>query len=109
MPVVFLNVVDPVGAGLVRRWSGRAAASPAFCQTEFGASTQWPEILKRIAPNLMRVAIIHDPDVRPNQNQIAAIQTVAPASASKRSASMPRTSASWSAPSRDFPARPMAV
>ena len=65
MPVVFLNVVDPVGAGLVAALERPGGGVTGFCQTEFGASTQWPEILKRIAPNLMRVAIIHDPDVRP--------------------------------------------
>jgi putative ABC transport system substrate-binding protein len=79
MPVVFLNVVDPVGAGLVAELERPGGGVTGFCQTEFGASTQWPEVLKRIAPNLMQVAIIHDPDIRPNRNQIAAIQTVAPA------------------------------
>jgi putative ABC transport system substrate-binding protein len=79
MPVVFLNVIDPVGAGLVAGLEKPGGGVTGFCQTEFGASTQWPEILKRIAPNLMQVAIIHDPDVGPNRNQIAAIQTVAPA------------------------------
>jgi putative ABC transport system substrate-binding protein len=79
LPVVFLNVVDPVGAGLVAALERPGGGATGFCQTEFGASTQWPEILKRIAPNLMRVAIVHDPDVLPNRNQIAAIQTVAPA------------------------------
>ena len=75
----FVNVVDPVGAGLVAALERPGGGVTGFCQTEFGASTQWPEILKRIAPNLMRVAIIHDPDIRPNRDQIAAIQTVAPA------------------------------
>ena len=79
MPVVFLNVVDPVGAGLVTTLERPGGGVTGLCLTEFGASTQWPEIIKRIAPNLMRVAIIHDPDVKPNQSQIAAIQTVAPA------------------------------
>jgi putative ABC transport system substrate-binding protein len=79
MPLVFLNVVDPVGAGLVAALERPGGDVTGFCQTEFGASTQWPEILKRIAPNLMSVAIIHDPDTPPNRNQIAAIQTVAPA------------------------------
>ena len=79
LPVVFLNVVDPVGAGLVAAMERPGGGVTGFCQTEFGSSTQWPEILKRIAPNLMRVAIIHDPDVQPNRDQIGAIQTVAPA------------------------------
>lgn len=79
IPVVFVNVVDPVGAGLVAALDRPGGSVTGIRQSEFGASTQWPELLKRIAPNVMRVAILHDPDARPNQSQVAAIQTVTPA------------------------------
>ena len=79
IPVVFVNVADPVGAGLVPALDKPGSSLTGICQPELAASTQWPEILKRIAPNVMRVAILHDPDAKPDQNQIAAIQIVAPA------------------------------
>src|SRR5262245_33926818 len=79
IPVVFVNVADPVGAGLVPALDKPGSDVTGVCQPESAATTQWPELLKRIAPNVMRVAILHDPDTRADQNQIAAIQTVAPA------------------------------
>jgi putative ABC transport system substrate-binding protein len=79
IPVVFVNVVDPVGAGLVAALDRPGGNITGIRQSEFGASTQWPELLKRIAPNVMRVAILHDPEARKNESQIAAIQTVTPA------------------------------
>lgn len=79
IPVVFVNAVDPVGAGLVAALDQPGGNITGVRQSEFGASTQWPELLKRIAPNVMRVAILHDPDTRPNESQVAAIQTVTPA------------------------------
>ena len=79
IPVVFVNVADPVGAGLVPALERPGSGVTGVCQPELGASTQWPEMLRRIAPNVMRMAILHDPDAKPDQNRIAAIQTVAPA------------------------------
>jgi putative ABC transport system substrate-binding protein len=79
IPVVFVNVVDPVGAGLVAALDRPGGNITGIRQSEFGASTQWPELLKRIAPNVMRVAILHDPEARKNESQIAALQTVTPA------------------------------
>jgi ABC-type uncharacterized transport system substrate-binding protein len=79
IPVVFVNVADPVGAGLVPALDKPGSGITGVCQPESAASTQWPEMLKRIAPNVMNMAILHDPDSKPDQNQIAAIQTVAPA------------------------------
>jgi putative ABC transport system substrate-binding protein len=79
IPVVFVNVADPVGAGLVPALDRPGSGVTGVCQSELGASMQWPEMLRRIAPHVMRMAILHDPDSKPDQNQIAAIQTVAPA------------------------------
>lgn len=79
VPMVFLNVTDPVGAGLVQTLEQPGGNATGISRTEYGASTAWPELLKRIAPNVMRVAIIRDPDVPSEQAQVAAILDVAPA------------------------------
>ena len=79
IPVVFVNVVDPVGAGLVKTLEQPGGSATGIGRSEYAASTAWPEMLKLIAPNVMRVAIIRDPDAPADYGQIAAIQDVAPA------------------------------
>ena len=42
IPIVFAQVTDPVGAGFVRSWRGRAAISPDLRNTSFrSASNGW--------------------------------------------------------------------
>jgi putative ABC transport system substrate-binding protein len=79
IPVVFVNVVDPVGAGLVKVLEQPGGNATGIGRSEYGASTTWPEMLKIIAPNVMQVAIIRDPDMPADYGQIAAIQSVASA------------------------------
>jgi len=79
IPMVFVNVVDPVGAGLVTSLDKPGGNVTGIGRSEYGASTVWPEMLKLIAPNVMRVAIIRDPDASTDHGQVAAIQAVAPA------------------------------
>ncbi len=79
IPMVFVNVVDPVGAGLVKSLEQPGGNVTGIGRSEYAAATAWPEMLKLIAPNVMRVAIIRDPDAATDHGQIAAIQDIAPA------------------------------
>lgn len=79
IPMVFVNVVDPVGAGLVTSLDKPGGNVTGVGRFEYGASLAWPEMLKLIAPNVMRVAIIRDPDASTDHGQVAAIQNVASA------------------------------
>src|SRR5262249_12906462 len=79
IPIVFVNVVDPVGAGLVKSLERPGGNVTGIGRFEYGASIAWPEMLKLIAPNVMRVAIIRDPDASTDHGQVAAIQNVASA------------------------------
>ena len=79
IPLVFVNVVDPVGAGLVKTLEQPGGSATGIGRSEYAAITVWPEMLKLIAPNVMRVAIIRDPDAPTDYGQLAAIQDVAPA------------------------------
>jgi len=79
IPMVFVNVVDPVGAGLVKSLEQPGGNVTGIGRSEYGASLAWPEMLKLIAPNVMRVAIIRDPDASTDHGQVAAIQDVASA------------------------------
>ena len=65
IPIVFVLVVDPVGMGLVQ-----SLARPGGNITGFGALDppmmgKWLQLLKEVAPNVMRVAVIFNPDTQP--------------------------------------------
>lgn len=79
VPIVFVNVVDPVGAGFVDSLSRPGRNATGFTQFEYGISGKWLELLKQIAPTVTRAAIIRDPAITAGIGQFAAIQSVAPA------------------------------
>ena len=78
LPIVFVNVTDPVGGGLVQSLSRPGGNATGFTQFEFGISAKWLELLKEIAPAITRVAVIRDPTARSGGGQLGAIQAVAP-------------------------------
>ena len=78
MPIVFVNVTDPVGGGLVASLARPGGNATGFTQFEFGISAKWLELLKEIAPGIKRVAVIRDPTARSGGGQLGAIQAVAP-------------------------------
>ena len=45
---------------------------------EYSLSRKWLELLKQIAPNVRRVAVIRDPAISAGPGQFAAIQAAAP-------------------------------
>jgi len=78
VPIVFVAVTDPVGAGFVdslARPGGNATGSTAF---KYGLSGKRLELLKEIAPAVTRAAVIRDPAITAGIGQFAAIQSVAP-------------------------------
>jgi ABC-type uncharacterized transport system substrate-binding protein len=78
VPIVFVSVTDPVGGGLVASLSRPGGNTTGFTQFEFGSSAKWLELLKEIAPQIIRVAVIRDPTARSGGGQLGAIQAVAP-------------------------------
>ncbi len=78
MPIVFVAVVDPVGAGLVAHLARPGGNITGFTLFEYGLSGKWLELLKQIAPPLTRVAVLRDPVSSAAVGQFAAIQVVAP-------------------------------
>ena len=79
VPIVFVNVPDPVGAGLVDSLSRPGGNATGFMQFEYSLCAKWPELLKQIAPGVTRAAILRDPAVTAGIGQFAVIQSVAPA------------------------------
>jgi putative ABC transport system substrate-binding protein len=77
VPVVFTNVVDPVGAGYVDSLARPGGNATGFINFEYGISGKWLEVLKEIAPRVTRVAVIRDPNISAGTGQFGAIQGAA--------------------------------
>jgi putative tryptophan/tyrosine transport system substrate-binding protein len=80
VPIVFANVVDPVGAGFVASLARPGGNTTGFSAFEYSLSGKWLELLKEIAPSVARVAVLRDPSLAAGIGQFAAIQALAPAS-----------------------------
>jgi putative tryptophan/tyrosine transport system substrate-binding protein len=78
IPIVFVNVVDPVGAGFVTSLARPGGNTTGFTAFEYGISGKWLELLKEIAPGVTRVAVLRDPGTVSGIGQFAAIQSMAP-------------------------------
>jgi putative ABC transport system substrate-binding protein len=78
VPIVFVNVADPVGAGFVDSLARPGGNATGFIQFEYGLSGKWLELLKEIAPRVTRAAVLRDPAISAGTGQFGAIQAVAP-------------------------------
>jgi putative ABC transport system substrate-binding protein len=77
VPIVFPNVVDPVGAGFVDSLARPGGNATGFLLFEYSLGGKWLELLKQIAPGVTRVAVLRDAAAS-GQGQFGAIQAVAP-------------------------------
>jgi putative tryptophan/tyrosine transport system substrate-binding protein len=77
VPIVFVTVPDPVGAGFVANLTRPGGNVTGFTAFEYGISPKWLELLKQLVPGVTRVAVIRDPDVSAGIGQFGAIQAVA--------------------------------
>jgi putative tryptophan/tyrosine transport system substrate-binding protein len=78
VPIVFVIVPDPVGAGFVDSLAHPGGNATGFLMFEYFISGKWLELLRHIAPDVTRVAVIRDPAITAGIGQFAAIQSVAP-------------------------------
>ena len=78
LPIVFVTVPDPVGAGFIDSLARPGGNATGFTAFEYGLSGKWLELLKEIAPRVTRAAVIRDPAITAGIGQFAAIQSVAP-------------------------------
>jgi putative tryptophan/tyrosine transport system substrate-binding protein len=77
VPIVFVAVADPVGAGFVESMARPGANATGFIQFEYSLSGKWLELLKEIAPGVTRAAVLRDPVTTAGVGQFAVIQSVA--------------------------------
>jgi len=78
VPIVFVQVPDPVGAGIVLSMARPGRNATGFTRFEYGVSAKWLELLKEIAPRVTRAAVVRDPAIPTGTGQLGAIQSVAP-------------------------------
>jgi len=78
VPIVFVTVIDPVGAGFVASLAKPGGNATGFTIYEYSMSGKWLELLKEIAPNVRRVAVLRDAAVASGTGQFGAVQIVAP-------------------------------
>jgi ABC-type uncharacterized transport system substrate-binding protein len=77
VPIVFVAVADPVGAGFVKSLARPGGNTTGFIQFEYTLSGKWLELLKHIAPGVTRVAVLRDAAITSGIGQFAVIQSVA--------------------------------
>jgi ABC-type uncharacterized transport system substrate-binding protein len=78
VPIVFVGIVDPVSAGFVASLARPGGNTTGFTSFEYGMSAKWLELLKEIAPNVVRAAVLRDPTNPASLGLLAAMQGVAP-------------------------------
>ena len=78
VPIVFVLVPDPVGAGFVDSLARPGGNITGFTQFDYGIGAKWLEVLKEIAPNTTRAAVIRDPAITAGIGQWGAILSVSP-------------------------------
>jgi putative ABC transport system substrate-binding protein len=77
LPIVFVGVSDPVGAGFVDTLARPGGNTTGFMIFEYSLSGKWLELLKQIAPSVTRAAVLRDPANPAGIAQFGAIQTAA--------------------------------
>jgi putative tryptophan/tyrosine transport system substrate-binding protein len=81
-PTVFVQVSDPVTAGVVQSLARPGSNLTGFTNFEPSIASKWLELLKRIAPNITRVAYLFNPNTAPLV-YARAVEAAAPVSSVK--------------------------
>jgi putative tryptophan/tyrosine transport system substrate-binding protein len=77
IPIVFVGVGDPVEGGFISSLAKPGGNTTGFTPFEAAIGGKWTEILKEIAPQLSRVAVIYNPELTPQLLLLKAIQNAA--------------------------------
>jgi putative ABC transport system substrate-binding protein len=78
IPIVFVNVADPVGGGFVASLARPGGNATGFASPEYRLSGKWLELLKQISPAVTWAAFIRDPTLPAGSGQLGALQALGP-------------------------------
>jgi putative ABC transport system substrate-binding protein len=78
VPIVFVQIAEPVGAGFVETLARPGGNATGFMLYEYGIGAKWLELLKEIAPGVKRVAFLQNRTIAAGPGQFGAMQASAP-------------------------------
>ena len=79
VPIVFVQITDPVSTGYVESLARPGGNVTGFSLFEYGMSGKWLELLRQIAPRVTRAAVLRNSTQPTGIAQLAAMHSVAPA------------------------------
>jgi putative ABC transport system substrate-binding protein len=77
VPMVFVNVTDPVGSGFIESLARPGGNATGFTLFEYSIAGKWLELLKQMAPRVTRVAVLRDAGITSGGGQLGALQGAA--------------------------------
>jgi putative ABC transport system substrate-binding protein len=77
VPIVFVNVADPVEAGFVSNLARPEGNITGFANIDIATTGKWLELLREITPGLSQVLVIFDPKNPITPRRMRAIETAA--------------------------------
>ena len=77
VPIVFVLVADPVGAGFVETLARPGGNATGFTPFEYGIGGKWLELIREILPSLKRVAVLREADNPGGNRPVVAVQSAA--------------------------------
>src|SRR5262245_51768542 len=77
VPIVFVIVPDPVGAGYVNSLARPGGNATGFSLFDYNIGGNWLDVLKQIAPGVTRVSVLRDPLISGGLGQYGAVQSAA--------------------------------
>ena len=78
IPIVFAQVLDPVGAGFVESLAQPGGNITGFISFEYSMAGKWLETLKLMAPHIVRIGAVRDLASPSEMGMLGAIQAVIP-------------------------------
>ena len=84
IPIIFVNVGDPVGNGVVPNLTRPGGSITGFTTFDSKIGEKWLELVKEIAPRVSRVALLFNPDTALDaRNYLSPLEAAAPSTAIK--------------------------
>jgi putative ABC transport system substrate-binding protein len=77
LPIVFVTVIDPVGAGFVTSEARPGGNVTGFTALEFGLGAKWVQFLLDLEPTLKQIVVLYDARLRSGRMQLSAIEAAA--------------------------------